>query len=101
MKERGPGSVLRELWSGFRGWGGGNGWETRDQEGDSLKAGGVSEAGIVREASGRRVDFQPGFEELEEDFDARAREERKSIEMKLSSHLYSNHKRVLSVLHVL
>lgn len=53
MKERGPGSVLRELWSGFRGWCGGNGWEMRDEDGDSLKAGGVSEAGIVREASGR------------------------------------------------
>lgn len=57
MKERGPGSVLRELWSGFRGCGGGNGWKTRDQEGDSLKAGGVSEAGIVREASGRGAGF--------------------------------------------
>lgn len=47
------------------------------------------------------MDFQPGLEELEEDFDAGAREERKSREMKLNSHLYSNHKRVLSVLHIL
>lgn len=39
------------------GWGGGNGWEMRDQKGDSLKADGVSEAGIVREASGRRDGF--------------------------------------------
>lgn len=40
-----------------RGWGGGNGWEMRDQEGDSWKADGVSEAGIVREASGRGGGF--------------------------------------------
>ena len=47
------------------------------------------------------MDFQPGLEELEEDFDAGTREERRSSEMKHNSHLYSNHKRVLSVLHIL
>ena len=47
------------------------------------------------------MDFQPGLEELEEDFDDSVREERRSIEMKLNSHLYSDHRRALSALHVL
>lgn len=49
-----------------------------------MKVGGVSEAGNSQGGL-RKVDFQPGLEELEEDFDDSAREERKSIEMKLNS----------------
>lgn len=48
----------------------------RDQEDDSLKASGVGEVGIVREASGRRGSFEPGPEEWKEDFDGGEEEER-------------------------